>query len=227
MASLLRAFICRCYYYHCIRKAVVVERNKQISSSTLILWLLNLWKHRKESSLCSCFCSWGSGRKHFMAQRSVILPVWVVFLTKIDGPCCLHFEKSSWGKQNNHLRWSARSGHGRLEVVEALSKIFTDLAEKSSCQRPLYWCSRRLLSAASSLSRAAGRTCLPPPVTVDVPVFPLGCLRPFPVETEDMGRRKDIFGNVSPQSVFFTRLPQLQNVKGKKKEILELTPDRP
>lgn len=178
------------------------------------------------SSLCGCFCSWGSSRKHFIAQGSVILPVWVVSLTEIDSPCCLHFAKSSWGKQNNHLRWSARSGQGRLEVVEALSKTFTDLAEKSSCQRPLYWCLRRLLSAASSLSRA----CLPTPVTVDVPVFPLGCLclRPFPVETEDMGRRKDIFGNVSLQSAFFTRLPQLQNVKGKKKkEILELTPDRP
>lgn len=33
-----------------------------------------------------------------------------------------------------------------------------------------------------------------------------------------MGRRKDIFGNVSLQSIFFTRLPQLQNVKEKKKE---------
>lgn len=181
------------------------------------------------SRLRSCFCSRGSGRKHFIAQGPVILPVWVVSPTKIDRPRCLRFAKSSWGKQNNLLRWSARSGQGRLEVVEALSKTFTDLAEKSSCQRPLYWCLRHLLSAASSLSRTAGRTCLPPPVTVDVPVFPLGCLclRPFPVETEDMGRRKDIFGNVSLQSVFFTRLPQLQNVKGKKKEILELTPDRP
>jgi len=44
------------------------------------------------------------------------------------------------------------------------------------------------------------------------------CLRPFPVEIGDMGRRKDIFGNVSLQSIFFTRLPQLQNVKEKKKE---------
>lgn len=76
-------------------------------------------------------------------------------------------------------------------------------------------------------SRAAGRASLLPPVTVAAPVFPLVCLclRPFPVEIEDMGRRKDIFGNVSLQSAFFTRLPQLQNVKGKK--ILELTPDRP
>lgn len=68
-------------------------------------------------------------------------------------------------------------------------------------------------------SGAAGSASLPPPVTVAAAAFPLVCLRlrPFPVEIEDMGRRKDIFGNVSLQSVFFTRLPQLQNVKGKKK----------
>lgn len=89
------------------------------------------------SRLCGCFCSWGSGRKHFIAQGSVMLPVRVVSPTKIDRPCCLHFAKSSWGKQNNHLRWSARSGQGWLEVVEALSKTFRDLAEKSSCQHPL------------------------------------------------------------------------------------------
>lgn len=61
----------------------------------------------------------------------------------------------------------------------------------------------------------------PPAAAVAAPAFPSVCLRlcPFPVETEDMGRRKDIFGNVSLQSVFFTRLPQLQNVKGKKKNL--------
>lgn len=58
-------------------------------------------------------------------------------------------------------------------------------------------------------------------MTVAAFAFPLVCLclRPFPVEIEDMGRRKDIFGNVSLQSVFFTRLPQLQNVKEKKRDL--------
>ncbi|CAM5132803.1 unnamed protein product [Natator depressus] len=42
------------------------------------------------------------------------------------------------------------------------------------------------------------------------------CLPSFPVEIRDMGRRRDIFGNVSLQNFLLTRLPQLQKVKGKK-----------